>query len=118
MPMPAFAPVDRPELTVLWIGEDTDYEVEERLDWTIFELEIEVEEGVAVEEEARVEKKSTSEVLVGSEVEMTALAELSVKTSVFCEMWNRPMPESQQKLLLFVTFWQLIRLVPHVFASV
>jgi hypothetical protein len=93
--MPAFAPVDRPELAVLWIGEDAEDEVEERPGWTVLELEVEVEEGVVVEEENEVDVESTSEVLVGSDVEMAAPAEPSVKTSVFCEMRNRPMPESQ-----------------------
>jgi len=98
--MPAFAPVERPELAVLWVGEEAEDEVEDEVEerpvWIVLELEVEVEEGVVVEEDDEVDIESTiDEVLVGSEVEMAAPAEPSVKTSVFCEMRNRPMPESQ-----------------------
>jgi hypothetical protein len=87
--MPVFAPVDRPELVLLFVGEG-DEDEDEVGDWTAFEVE-EVLVGVAVAAEV----DDNEEVLVTGAVEIGAPDEPRVKRSVFCEMGNRPIPESQ-----------------------
>ena len=104
-PMPAFAPVDKPEL---------DFEVDEVSDPAVlfgeledvFEGSDEVELGDEDEVEDEVDEdeiealedvvaEERADVLVGAEVETVAPDEPNVTASVLNWTWNRPIPESQ-----------------------
>lgn len=106
--MPAFAPVDNPELdfevdevsdTTVLLGELEDAlegsdevelgdedEVEDEVDWDEDD-EIEALEDILAEEKV--------DVLVRAEVETVAPDEPNVTASVLNWTWNRPIPESQ-----------------------
>jgi hypothetical protein len=95
-PMPAFAPVDKPELDfgverasdpVVLTGELVEvFDGSDAVE-PVVEFVDEVGEDVATCEEV--------EVLVGAEVDIVAPDEPRVMISVFSCTWNRPIPESQ-----------------------
>ena len=116
-PMPAFAPVNRPELVLLFVGE---MDKDRAKDWTALEAEEGVV-GFAVEEEEDNDDES-EEILVDGAVEVVAPDEPRVKGSDVAKCGTAISPNrstlfvrlQQRSRFLFSTLWQLLKFIPPV----